>query len=64
MIFSKTTCPYCKAAKKLFADLKEPYYALELDTKGIELIRIISFDGFRFSFAQKMAAITRAPWLH
>ncbi|RLW05829.1 hypothetical protein DV515_00005014 [Chloebia gouldiae] len=31
VIFSKTTCPYCKMAKDLFEDLKVNYTAMELD---------------------------------
>ncbi|NWU05465.1 GLRX2 protein, partial [Cephalopterus ornatus] len=32
VIFSKTTCPYCKMAKKLFEGLNVNYTAVELDT--------------------------------
>ncbi|XP_068244062.1 glutaredoxin-2, mitochondrial-like [Palaemon carinicauda] len=31
MIFSKTYCPYCKMAKKVFDDLGTPYEVYELD---------------------------------
>ncbi|EFC46544.1 predicted protein [Naegleria gruberi] len=31
-IFSKTYCPYCTNAKKLFAELGVDYKAIELDT--------------------------------
>ncbi|KAK9887813.1 hypothetical protein WA026_000128 [Henosepilachna vigintioctopunctata] len=33
VIFSKTTCPYCKMAKKVFDDMKKPYKAIELDRR-------------------------------
>ncbi|NXX81817.1 GLRX2 protein, partial [Urocolius indicus] len=32
VIFSKTTCPYCRIAKKLFDDIHVDYKAVELDT--------------------------------
>ncbi|NXJ64237.1 GLRX2 protein, partial [Rostratula benghalensis] len=32
VIFSKTTCYYCKMAKKLFDDMNINYTAVELDT--------------------------------
>lgn len=32
MIFSKTTCPFCRKVKELFNSLKVEYFALELDT--------------------------------
>ncbi|NXF75025.1 GLRX2 protein, partial [Sclerurus mexicanus] len=31
VIFSKTTCPYCKMAKEIFEDLNVHYTAVELD---------------------------------
>ncbi|XP_061859984.1 glutaredoxin 2 isoform X2 [Colius striatus] len=31
VIFSKTTCPYCRIAKKLFEDMNVDYTAVELD---------------------------------
>ena len=31
VIFSKTYCPYCTAAKKLFDQLQQQYKAVELD---------------------------------
>ncbi|XP_065698141.1 glutaredoxin 2 isoform X2 [Patagioenas fasciata] len=31
VIFSKTTCPYCNMAKKLFEDMNVNYTAVELD---------------------------------
>ncbi|XP_033647387.1 thioredoxin reductase 1, cytoplasmic-like [Asterias rubens] len=34
MIFSKTTCPFCKKVKDLFTSLKAPFQALELDKEG------------------------------
>ncbi|XP_076292792.1 uncharacterized protein LOC143215008 isoform X2 [Lasioglossum baleicum] len=33
VIFSKSTCPYCKMAKKVFDSLKEKYTAIELDER-------------------------------
>ncbi|EFN72745.1 Glutaredoxin-C4 [Camponotus floridanus] len=33
VIFSKTHCPYCKMAKKVFESLKKPYTAIELDNR-------------------------------
>ncbi|XP_011700079.1 PREDICTED: glutaredoxin-C4-like isoform X2 [Wasmannia auropunctata] len=33
VIFSKTSCPYCKMAKKVFDSLKKPYTAIELDDR-------------------------------
>lgn len=32
MIFSKTTCPFCKKVKELFTSLNETFNVLELDT--------------------------------
>lgn len=39
MIFSKTFCPYCKLAKKVFSDLGVPYSVYELDKQpdGLEV---------------------------
>ncbi|XP_066152786.1 uncharacterized protein Grx1 [Euwallacea fornicatus] len=34
VIFSKTTCPYCKLAKEVFDKLKEKYTAVELDKRN------------------------------
>ena len=34
VIFSTTTCPYCKKAKKLLTSLNEAFFSLELDTYG------------------------------
>src|SRR5680860_608719 len=31
VIYSKTTCPYCKKAKKLLKDEKVPFKSIELD---------------------------------
>ncbi|KAI8986050.1 glutaredoxin [Pilobolus umbonatus] len=31
MIFSKSYCPYCNGAKKLFSDINVPYQSMELD---------------------------------
>ncbi|XP_066259962.1 uncharacterized protein [Euwallacea similis] len=33
VIFSKTTCPYCKLAKEVFDKLKEKYTVVELDKR-------------------------------
>ncbi|XP_058808791.1 uncharacterized protein LOC131674253 isoform X2 [Phymastichus coffea] len=33
VIFSKTTCPFCKMAKEVFDKLKEAYTAIELDKR-------------------------------
>ncbi|OXU23611.1 hypothetical protein TSAR_009229 [Trichomalopsis sarcophagae] len=33
VIFSKTTCPYCKMAKEVFDKLKQSYTAIELDKR-------------------------------
>lgn len=33
-VFSKSTCPYCKAAKSLLSELGAKYYAIELDEVG------------------------------
>lgn len=35
IIFSTTTCPYCKKAKKLLESLNETYFSVDLDTIGI-----------------------------
>ncbi|EPZ36542.1 glutaredoxin type 1 [Rozella allomycis CSF55] len=34
MIFSKSYCPYCKKAKKLFENINVSYFALELDQES------------------------------
>ncbi|XP_003699811.1 uncharacterized protein LOC100880851 [Megachile rotundata] len=33
VIFSKTTCPYCKMAKQVFENLQKKYTAIELDER-------------------------------
>uniref|UniRef100_A0A1B6D7Z4 Glutaredoxin-2, mitochondrial n=2 Tax=Clastoptera arizonana TaxID=38151 RepID=A0A1B6D7Z4_9HEMI len=33
VIFSKTSCPYCKMAKRVFDSLKQSYKAIELDDR-------------------------------
>ena len=33
VIFSKTRCPYCTMAKKIFDDLKRKYTTIELDER-------------------------------
>ncbi|KAL6262378.1 glutaredoxin-C4-like isoform X2 [Pogonomyrmex barbatus] len=33
VIFSKTSCPYCKMAKQVFDSLKKTYTAIELDDR-------------------------------
>ncbi|KAL7931318.1 glutaredoxin [Trichoderma chlorosporum] len=34
VVFSKTWCPYCKAAKQTLNDLKAQYEVVELDNRG------------------------------
>ena len=33
-VFSKSYCPYCRAAKTLLSDMGAKYYAIELDQVG------------------------------
>ncbi|XP_043262360.1 glutaredoxin-C4-like [Colletes gigas] len=44
VIFSKTKCPYCKMAKKVFDSLQQKYTAIELDERddGDEIQSILS----------------------
>ena len=34
-VFSKSYCPYCRAAKKLLSDSGAKFYAIELDQVGM-----------------------------
>nr|KJB71000.1 hypothetical protein B456_011G099900 [Gossypium raimondii] len=35
VMFSKSYCPYCMRAKRIFAELNEKPYVVELDLRGI-----------------------------
>ncbi|KAH9662932.1 glutaredoxin-C3 [Citrus sinensis] len=56
VIFSKSYCPYCLRAKRIFADLNEQPFVVELDLRGRRTVPQIFVNGEHIGGADDLKA--------